>query len=75
MAFALGIFLLLPAYTERGGEFLLNLMIIVLSSVFLFLACLRFFGETQELLLIALLSWLLGIVFLLLGKWRLRRME
>ncbi|KYK37471.1 MAG: hypothetical protein AYK18_18350 [Theionarchaea archaeon DG-70] len=75
MAFALGIFLLMPAYTERGGEFLLNLMIIVLSSVFLFLACLRFFGETQELLLIALLSWLLGIVFLLLGKWRLRRME
>ncbi|KYK37424.1 MAG: hypothetical protein HXS46_15295 [Theionarchaea archaeon] len=75
MAFALGLFLLMPAYTERGGEFVLNLMIIVQGAVFLFIACLILFGETRGLLLMALLSWLLGIVFLFLGKWRLSRME
>lgn len=75
MAFALGIFLLIPAYTERGGEFILNIFIIVQGSVFLFIGSLIIFGETWGIINVILLSWLLGIVFLLLGKWRLSRAE
>lgn len=75
MLFALGIFLLMPAYTEKGGEFVRNLMIVVQGSIFLFIACLILFGETQGMLLMILLSWLLGMTLLFLGKRHLSRME
>jgi hypothetical protein len=75
MGFALGIFLLMPAYTERGGEFVLNLMIVVQGSIFLFLGTLVIFGETRGILLMILLSWLIGATFLFLGKRHLDRME
>lgn len=75
MAFALGMFLLMPAYTEKGGEFMLNLVIIIQVSIFLFIGCLIIFGETKGMLMAVLFSWLLGITFLLLGKRRLSRME
>lgn len=75
MAFALGLFLLKPAYTERGGEFVLNLMIIMQGSIFLFLGSLIIFGETRGMLVMILVSWLMGGIFLFLGKRRLSRME
>lgn len=75
MAFALGIFLLMPAYTDKGGEFVLNLMIILLVSIFLLIGCLLIFGETNGILMTILFSWLLGIALLSLGKRKLDRME
>jgi len=75
MAFALGMFLLMPAYTDKGGEFMLNFMIILLVSVFLLIGCLIIFGETNGILMTILCSWLLGIAFLFLGKRKLSRME
>ncbi len=75
MAFALGMFLLMPAYTEKGGEFMLNMVVIIQVSIFLFIGCLIIFGETKGMFMTVLFSWLLGITFLLLGKRRLSRME
>lgn len=75
MAFALGMILLMPAYTEKGGEYVLNIAIIVQVSVFLFIGCIEIFGETKGLLMMILFSWLLGVAFLLLGKRKLSRME
>ena len=73
--FALGLFLLMPAYSEKGGEFMLNIMIVVQGSIFLFLGCLLIFGEIEGLLLMVLLSWLLGIALFFAGKRHLSRME
>ncbi|KYK31689.1 MAG: hypothetical protein HXS48_18445 [Theionarchaea archaeon] len=75
VALALGLYLLMPAYTEKGGEFILNLVIIMQGSIFLFLACLILFGETRGMLVMILLSWLLGMTLLFLGKRHLSRME
>jgi hypothetical protein len=75
MTFALGIFLLMPAYTEKGGEFMLNLMIIMQVSIFLFIGSLIIFGLVKGMLVMVLLSWSLGGLFLFLGKRKLTRME
>jgi len=72
---ALGVFLLLPAYTEKGGEFMLNLMIIIQGSVFLYIGCLIIFDEFWGSLMVPLLSWLLGSALLVLGKRHLEKME
>lgn len=75
MAFALGIFLLIPAYAEKGGEYMLNMVIIIQVSLFLFIGCIEIFGEMKGLFMMILFSWLLGVAFLLLGKRKLSRME
>ncbi len=75
VAFALGLFLLIPAYSERGGEFLLNMMIIVQTMVFLFIGCLIILGEKNSIYAMTVLSWLIGSAFLYLGRRHLSRME
>ena len=75
MAFALGIFLLMPAYTEKGGEFMLNLMIIMQASIFLFIGCIIIFGLIKGMLVMVLVSWSLGGLFLFLGKRKLANIE
>ncbi len=75
MALALGLFLLMPAYTERGGEFMLNIMIMVQGSIFLFLGCLIMLGEIRGMLTVLISSWLLGVIILYFGKRHLERME
>ncbi|MBU7018951.1 MAG: hypothetical protein HXS44_15690 [Theionarchaea archaeon] len=75
MTFALGIFLLMPAYTEKGGEFMLNLMIIIQASIFLFIGCIIIFGLLKGMLVMALASWSLGGLFIFLGKRKLANIE
>jgi hypothetical protein len=81
VAFALGLFLLIPAFSEKSGEFALNIMILSMFSILLFIG-------SREILLAAnikslfyvqilqiFLSWIVGIVILFLGKERLRKIE
>ena len=75
VALAIGLFLLMPAYVQKGGEFLFNLVMPVLVSIFLLIACFKLFGETRGVLVMVPLSWLLGITLLFLGKRHLSRME
>lgn len=72
---ALGLFLLNPVYSDKGGLFGLNVMILVLGSIGLCAICLLKVGETRGIVLLILVSWLTGIVLSLLGKRRLSRME
>ena len=80
--FALGLFLLHPAFSEKGGDYVLNLMVVMQGWVGLSIFSLIVFGRTFRLGLYETLvyvtvplSWLVGIVFLYFGKRKLSRME
>jgi hypothetical protein len=70
--FASGVFLLMPAYTERGGEFLLDVMVVVMASLGLFAVSL---SVLDEIMTLPVLHWGVGIVVLYLGKRNLDRIE
>jgi len=72
VAFALGIFLLMPVFSEKPADLMGNLMIIMMVSAGLFIVSMVVFGLP---LLYVPLSWLVGIVFLYLGKRNLSRIE
>ena len=86
VAIVLGLFLLIPAFSEKSVRFMLNVLIVIFLSIGSFLAPL--FGlmkvipdvETilrllYVLLLQACLNWFIGIVFLYFGKRNLNRIE
>ncbi len=85
-AFVLGLFLLNPAFSPKSGKLGLNVIISILVSIGLYAVSLitlmrvGIWSETIEGMLYAylfqtVLIWLVGIVFLYLGKWRLSRIE
>jgi len=88
VAFALGLSLLNPAFSEKSANttLMINLMIVVFVSIGTFIGARiglrRIFpglelstGMLYSQLLLIALSWLVGIVFLYLGKRRLSRIE
>ncbi|UCE15938.1 MAG: hypothetical protein JSV12_08800 [Candidatus Bathyarchaeota archaeon] len=82
VAFVLGLSLLNPAFSDKSGNYVLNLMIVMQGWIGLTLVSLIVFGRAFDLgmydtmLYVTVpLSWLLGIVFLYLGKRRLSRIE
>ncbi|MGD8505135.1 MAG: hypothetical protein PVF15_00535, partial [Candidatus Bathyarchaeota archaeon] len=85
-AFVLGLFLLNPAFSPKSVRLWLNVMIVQFVTIGLFavsLLSLMAVGASSELtgdilyvrLLQTVLSWLVGIVSLYLGKRKLNRME
>jgi hypothetical protein len=72
---ALGLFLLRPAYNERGSEFMLNLMIPAQGSAFFVLGSLIMLGEKGVFYFVIPVVWAVGIGVLLLGKRRFSKME
>ncbi len=83
VAFVLGLSLLNPAFSEKSGNYFLNLMIAMQALPFgLFLLPMIAFRRIFDLGLYEVLfyvtlpsSWLLGILFLYLGKRRLSKIE
>lgn len=75
MVLALGLFLLIPAYTERGGAFILNVFILVQGLVFLMILSALIFGENTGLLAMSAMIWVFGSLLLFVGKIRLESME
>jgi hypothetical protein len=75
VAFALGLFLLMPVFTDKPAELMGNAMILMMTTLFLFFFSSFTFGATRGMLVLVLLSWLTGIVFLLLGTRNLSRIE
>ncbi len=82
VAFVLGLSLLNPAFSDKSGNYVLNLMIVMQGWGVLSLISLIVFGQVFDLGLYDTLfyvtvplSWLVGIVFLYLGKRRLGRIE
>jgi hypothetical protein len=74
--FAVGVFLIMPAYTERGGEFMMDIMILVWTSIGLFaLAFFLFDKPVYEYGSLIGLHWIIGCIFLYIGKMRLTRIE
>lgn len=72
---ALGLFLLRPVYNEKGGEFMMNLLIPAQGSAFLVLGSLIVFGERGVFLIVVPVTWVVGVIVLLLGKRRFTAME
>ncbi len=86
VAIVLGLFLLIPAFSEKSVRFMLNVLIVIFVSIGSFLGPL--FGLMKVipdldtvtrllyvLLLQSSLGWLLGFVFLFLGSKNLNRIE
>jgi len=72
VAFALGLFLLMPVFSEKPAELMVKAMILTMVSVGLFIVSVIVFDLT---LLYLPLIWLLGSVFLYFGKRNLGRIE
>ncbi len=86
VAVVLGLFLLIPAFSEKSVRFVLNVLIVIFVSIGLFMGPL--FGLMRliptldiamrllyVLLLQTALAWLVGIVFLFLGSRNLNKIE
>ncbi len=75
VAFALGLFLLMPVFSDKPAELMGNIMILMFVSIFSFIFVMEIFGQPLGPYLLILLEWVLGIVFLSLGKRHLSRIE
>lgn len=75
VAFALGLMLLMPVFSEKPAELMANVMIVMMLSMGIFLGSIIFFGEFWGLISALILSWSFGAVFLFLGKRRLSTLE
>ncbi len=84
VAFALGLFLLNPAFSTRSVKLWINLIIVQFVSIVLFVISMFVLAGSESepfgrilyvQLLLTVLSWLVGIVFLYFGKRKLNRIE
>lgn len=75
VVFSLGIFLTIPAFSDKGGEFVAIAMIVVFFAMFLFLGSLILLGKEWALPILLSVSWAVGILLLFLGRWNLGRIE
>ncbi|UCC40732.1 MAG: hypothetical protein JSV96_04610 [Candidatus Aminicenantes bacterium] len=81
VVFALGLFLLMPAYSEKSAELVLNIMILAHASIIIFIGStmiLKAFnikGFTYAQFMHIVLSWLFALLFFSLGKSKLKRLE
>jgi len=75
VAFVLGLFLLMPVFSDKPAELMGNMMIVMFVSIFLFIFSGIIFGRNLGILVLIIISWLLGIVFLYLGKRNLSKIE
>ena len=75
VVFSLGLFLTIPAFSDKGGEFVAIAMIVVFFAMFLFLGSLILLGKKWAMPTLLSVSWLAGILLLFVGKWNLGRIE
>jgi hypothetical protein len=73
--FTLGLFLMIPAFSDKGGEFMATAMIIVMFATGGFIGTMIAFGRFWGMLTMLGLSWAVGIVLLALGRVNLGRIE
>jgi hypothetical protein len=86
VTFVLGLFLLMPVFSEKSVRFMVNILIVIFVSIGLFagslLGLMRVFPDFEAdvgllyvLLLQTALSWIVGFVLLSLGSRNLSRIE
>ncbi|MFP4197301.1 MAG: hypothetical protein ACLFS6_06575 [Methanomassiliicoccales archaeon] len=74
-AMALGIFLLFPVFSDKPSKALGNAMVLMMTSIFLFLPLVLFLGLQLGLALFVILISILGALLLGAGRVRLGRIE
>jgi len=74
-ALSLGIFLIFPVFSEKPAEAMGNAIIIMMLSIFIFIFSIIVFGEIFGMTFTVAFFWLLGILFLWIGKIRLSKLE
>jgi hypothetical protein len=73
--FALGIFLMKPAFSETSGEFIANIMTVLMVNTIMFLFLIIIFELTWGMIIFLLTIWLIGFSLLNIGKRNLKRIE
>jgi hypothetical protein len=74
-AFALGLFLLKPAFSETSAEFMANIMIVSMIGSTMFIFLLILLGILIAMIAFICIIWLVGITLLVFGKMNLSRIE
>jgi len=72
---ALGLFLLMPVFTDKPAELMGNIMIIMFVSMFSFIMTGIFFGRFLGLFIFVAMMWILGIALLYSGKKKISLIE
>jgi hypothetical protein len=75
VAFALGLFLMMPVFTDKPAELMGNIMILLIASMFLFFVSIILFDGIFVMISLLAMVWVLGISFLYMGKLRLSNIE
>jgi len=74
-AFVLGLFLIKPAFTEKSGEFVLNMMATMFISFILLILTMMLFDYSGLLFFYLPMAWMISGTVLYLGLRNLRRIE
>ncbi len=75
VAFALGLFLLMPVFTDKPAELMLNVMIIMIVSMVLFFVSVFLFSGIWSMVAMLVMVWVLGTSFLYIGGLKLSSIE
>lgn len=76
VAFSLGLFLLMPVFTDKPAELMGNVMIVMITSIVVFVVSFVLIKDfLGSLLLFTAIVWMLGTAFLYMGKMNLSRIE
>jgi hypothetical protein len=73
--FALGVFLMFPVFTDKPSELMLNAMVVMITSIFLFIFVEILIGGPWNLLVMVVIYWAIAVTALSLGKKRLLDLE
>lgn len=75
VAFALGLFLLKPVFTDKPADLMMNIMIIMFVTMFVFITFGIIVGGLLGLLLFIAIMWIAGIMLLYSGKKKISSIE
>jgi len=75
IAFALGLFLVRPAFSEKSGEFIANMMTIAMVNSIVFIILIIIFGKIMGMIAFIVIIWVIGFTFLIMGKRNLSMIE
>jgi hypothetical protein len=75
VVFALGVFLMFPVFTDKPSELMLNAMVVMMVSMFLFIFVEILFGGPWNLLIMVVIYWAIAATALSLGRKRLLSLE
>jgi hypothetical protein len=75
VVFALGVFLMFPVFTDKPSELMMNAMVVLMISIFLFIFIQALIGGQWSLVAMVVIYWAIAIAALSIGRKRLLKLE